>query len=114
MLVLLCFLRGVTLYYWWQMPNIEMATSPAIYKGVQYPGVSFATLLIGIPSILILLLPILRTIPRVLFIAGIFFCFGIASLVATFYLSFNVAGGGGLFLIVGMHLYREAVEQYNA
>ena len=109
---LLCVLRGATLYFWWNMPNIEMASSPAIYKGVQYPVISFTTLLIGLPGIAVLMLPKLRTLPRAFFISGIFVSYGIASIAAAFYLSTNVAGGGGIFILSGMYIYRVANKQF--
>ena len=110
---LICFLRGATLYYWWQMPDIEMSSSAAIYKGVQYPEVSFATLVVGIPCLIVLIMPALRAIPRVIFISGLLVSFGIASIIGSISLSFNVAGGGAIFLMLGVHLYRLTATQFR-
>ena len=104
LVALICILRGVTLYYWWHMPDIELSSSPAIYKGVRFPGVSFATLIIGLPCIAVLVLPILRTTTRVIFISGALVSFGAVSIIAAYYLSFNVAGGGASFFILGVRL----------
>ncbi len=108
MVGLVCVLRGATLYYWWHTPGIELPSIPAIIKGVQFPFVSIATLLIGLPCIAILALPILRTLQKVLFISGAMVSFGIVSIMASIYLSFNVAGGGAIFILLGMYLYRSA------
>lgn len=108
-----CILRVVTLYYWFNLSTIEMSSSPAIYKGVEYPEVSLLTLLVGIPSILVLLLPIFRTYSRVFFVSGALVLFGTVSVVASFYLSLNVAGGGVLFTILGAHIYRITNHQFR-
>lgn len=113
MVALICLLRGVTLYFWWHMPDIEMSVSPAIYKGVQYPEVSFATLAIGVPCLIVLMTHLLRDLARAVFVSGVLVSFGMISIIGAMSLSFNVAGGGAIFLMLGVQLYRLTITQLS-
>jgi hypothetical protein len=101
-----CAWRFVILYYWWYLPDIEVPSSPAIYKSVEHPWVSILFLVITLPCLIVLVIPAFRDALRVAFISGVLVSLGIASLVGMWFLSANVSGPSALFVLAGMHFYK--------
>ncbi len=105
-IIAVCAWRFVILYYWWYLPDIELPSSPAIYKSVEYPWVSIVFLVITLPCLIVLLIPGFRDALRVAFISGVLVSLGIASIVGMWFLSANVSGPAALFVLVGLRFYQ--------
>lgn len=111
--VLNCVFRGLTIYYWLFPPDLLTEYSPVIYKGVEYPLVSFLTLIVTLPCVVVLAVPKLRTLPRVLFVCGVLFSFGMASIIGAWFLSFNVTGSGLPYFLSAIYIYRMATNRFK-
>ncbi|MCG7971412.1 MAG: hypothetical protein JBO36_12235 [Candidatus Thiodiazotropha taylori] len=105
-IIAVCAWRFIILYYWWFLPEIELPSSPAIYKSVNYPWVSIWFLIITLPCVLVLVLPAFRDALRVAFVSGVLVSLGIASIVGMWFLSANVSGPATVFVLAGMHFYK--------
>jgi hypothetical protein len=105
-IISVCAWRFVILYYWWYLPDIELPSSPAIYKSVKYPWVSITFLFITLPCLIVLVIPAFRDALRVAFISGVLVSLGMASIVEMWFLSANVSGPSALFILAGMHFYK--------
>jgi hypothetical protein len=105
-IIAVCAWRFVILYYWWYLPDIELPSSPAIYKSVKYPWVSITFLAITLPCLIFLVIPAFRDALRVAFVSGVLVSLGMVSIFGMWFLSANVAGPSALFVLAGMHFYK--------
>jgi hypothetical protein len=105
-IIAICTWRFLVLYYWWFLPEIELPSSPAIYKSVKYPWVSVLSLVITLPCLVVLIIPAFRDALRVAFISGVLVCLGIASVLGMWFLSANVSGPTAIFVLAGAHFYK--------
>ena len=108
-----CIWKGLILYHWLYLGEIEMSNSPGIYKSVKYPIISVVTLLISLPSLMVLLIPSIRTIPVVLFVSGALVVLGVVTICLMPYVSINVAGGSLFFIMLGQNTFILAKKNHE-
>lgn len=107
-IAVVCLAKLVVLFYWIQLPEVEVPSSPYLQKGVQYPMVAFWHLAVSLPCLVVLVIPQLRSAHRIAFIAGICVSLGIASFIGMWYISGNIFAGTLGYLIAGIQFYKQS------